>query len=752
MDPELLEEFLLECDESRESLDTALLELEGDASRGDLVAAAFRAVHSIKGAAGFMEAKVLEKVAHTAENILSGIRDGRIAPRTEHFSALFRATDALGALLEALRDGDESDMAEHADLIATLTRLGDPSEEHGTPQPDAAPSPPSPQVPPPATAAKPAVPPPPATRPAVPPPPAAKPAVPPPPAVEPEVPAPPAEANAPAAPKPASAKPKKGVKKDKAKKPGRTDSESNVRVDVKLLDDIMNLVGELVVCRNQILRFPQEEMSAELTSSIHRLDHLTSHIQERVMKTRMRPVGGAWSRLPRMVRDLASSCEKECELLMDGQEVELDRSILAQIKDPLAHMIRNAVDHGLEGPAERVAAGKPARGRVRLSADHVGGQVHIELKDDGRGLNTARILEKAVSRGLVPEDRAEHLAPEEVHQLIFEPGFSTAQEVSRLSGRGVGMDVVRSNLTQIGGAVDVQSREGEGTTIRLKIPLTLAILPALIVHCRGLAFAIPQTHLIELVDLECNNNQHHVEELAGAPVLRRRGELLPLVYLDQVLGLADGKPAHEFVVVVQADDATVGVCVDAVEETEEIVVKPLGPELEGIDAFSGATVRGDGSIALILDVLHLARSSRNGRVHVEEENETPTGDRTAMLRFELDGIGIGAVEVASVIRIEDVIEGLIERHAGRHYMAWHGKVLPIVDLVGIRDDDPKQPLSIIVCRGEQAPIAVAVSEVLDVVDTAVDVTPGIGSDWSAGMAIVEGISTAILDLQRLQVR
>ncbi|MCA9571781.1 MAG: chemotaxis protein CheW, partial [Myxococcales bacterium] len=311
-------------------------------------------------------------------------------------------------------------------------------------------------------------------------------------------------------------------------------------------------------------------------------------------------------------------------------------------------------------------------------------------------------------------------------------------------------DVVRSNLQAIGGAVEVQSQPAVGTTVRLKIPLTLAILPALVVRCRGLDFAVPQAHLVELIDLKCGTG-HAVEELGGAPVLRRRGELLPLAYLDHELGLVNGPPAHEFVVVVRADDVTYGLCVDAVEETEEIVVKPLGPELESVKAFSGATVRGDGSIALILDIVQLAKSSNAGRtaaVVAEEADEA--GERTTLLRFDLVGTGVGAVEVDHVIRIEDVTADDLHRHGEHYYLDFNGKVVPVVDLVGIKSLG-RAAVALVVCRTARGPVAVAVSEVLDVVDVPLELAPGLGGGWAAGMALVEGRSTAILDLQRLSV-
>jgi two-component system chemotaxis sensor kinase CheA len=718
VDAELVAEFLVECRESQEVLDVALLELEGGAT--DAVSVAFRAMHGIKGAAGFMEAGPLERLAHAAENVLSAIRDGKVSATAERASTLLEASDAIRGYLDRLTDGARLDEASPG-LLRQLA--DDAAPAASTPMAPSTPPPPSTPLPP--SASSPAATQAPRGVTALCP-------------VATGEPAPSPRVDGPAA---GASPPSRSEEPNRSPESPRTDSES-VRVDVGVLDDLMNLVGELVVCRNQIVRV-SDNVESDLQNGIHRLDGLTTAIQERVMKTRMRPVGAAWGRLPRLVRDLAASCGKSCTLVMEGDDVELDRSVLEHIKDPLTHMLRNAIDHGVEAPAERRAAGKPEASTLLLRAAHAGGQVHIDLVDDGKGLDVDAIRAKAVSRGLLSAEAAQAMPDEQAFQLVFEPGFSTAATVTNLSGRGVGMDVVRTNLAKIGGSVDLHSTRGKGTRVRLRIPLTLAILPALIVKIGGRHFAIPQAHLVGLVDLTTGANA--IEDLAGAPVLRRRGELLSLVYVDQALGLEPRAAGREYVVVVQADDSLCGLVVDDVEDTEEIVVKPLGDELDGVTCFSGATVRGDGSIALILDVVDLARQARADHPASAPPARAPT---TSVLRFEVDGVGLGAVPVRDVVRIEDVEPSRIQRHGGRCFLPFEGGVLPLRDLIGLASGG-RDVVSVVVCAWGAARVGVIVSAVLEVVDADLSgATPAV-DEWSGGMAYVADHVTAVLDVQRL---
>ena len=385
-----------------------------------------------------------------------------------------------------------------------------------------------------------------------------------------------------------------------------------IRVGVNLLDKLMTLVGELVLARNQLLQVSNTSRDAGLQTVSQRMNLIATELQEEVMKTRMQPIGNIWSQFPRTVRDVALGCGKQVNIEMEGKETELDKTIIEAIKDPLTHLVRNSVDHGIELPEDRVKAGKDSAGRLTLRAFHEGGQVIIEISDDGAGLNVERIRQKAIERGVITPEQAQRMADREIFNLIFLPGFSTAQKVTNVSGRGVGMDVVKTNVEKIGGTVDLQSALGKGTTVRVKIPLTLAIIPALIVTCGGDRYAIPQVSLLELVRLEDNEAVTGIELVHGAPVHRLRGRLLPVISLRRELriGNSDGPKNQDDainIVVLQADGRQFGLVVDAINDTEEIVVKPLRKQLKSIKTFAGASIMGDGKVALILDVVGLAQ-------------------------------------------------------------------------------------------------------------------------------------------------
>jgi two-component system chemotaxis sensor kinase CheA len=430
---------------------------------------------------------------------------------------------------------------------------------------------------------------------------------------------------------------------------------------------------------------------------------IATELQEDVMKTRMQPIGNIWSKFPRTVRDLALSCGKEVRLEMVGQDTELDRTIIEAIKDPLTHLVRNSMDHGIEAPAARKQAGKDATGVLRLRAFHEGGQVNIEISDDGAGLNVDRIRKKAVERGLTSPELASRMPDRDVFNLIFLPGFSTAETITNVSGRGVGMDVVKTNVEKIGGTVDVQSVLGKGTTVKVKIPLTLAIIPALVVRCSGDRFAIPQISLTELVRLE---SATAIETVHGVPVYRLRGQLLPLVFLSQMLrpgqkpedgsnpadtpgnGDQGTTPLNVNIVVLQAEGQPFGLVVDDILDTEEIVVKPLGKQLKGISAYSGATIMGDGRVALILDVLGLAQRAQviaevRDPAHDERHSEISRegrGDEHALLLAENGLEGRVAIPLSVVARLEEFPRTVIERAGTQEVMQYRGQIIPLVRL------------------------------------------------------------------------
>jgi len=459
----------------------------------------------------------------------------------------------------------------------------------------------------------------------------------------------------------------------------------------------MNLVGELVLARNQLLQFSNSTQDAGFQAVSQRMNLIATELQEEVMKTRMQPIGNVWNKFPRTVRDLAHSCGKEVQLVMEGQDTELDRTIIEAIKDPLTHLVRNSMDHGIEEPEVRKRAGKNPAGILTLRAFHEGGQVNIEISDDGAGLNCDRIRQKAMERRLISAQQAASMPDRDVFNLIFLPGFSTAEKVTNVSGRGVGMDVVKTNVEKIGGMVDIQSTPGRGTTVRVRIPLTLAIIPALIATCGGERFAIPQVSLSELVRLDAESSGPGIELVHGAPVYRLRGRLLPLVYLDRELGMRTSaandtaRTAAINIVVLQAEDRQFGLIVDEITDTEEIVVKPLGKQLKGISAYSGATIMGDGRVALILDVLGLAQKSKVVAEAREAAHDDAPGeavvegvrDEHALLLAENGLEGRVAIPLSLVSRLEEFPRTVVEHAGTQEVMQYRGQIIPLVRLSAI---------------------------------------------------------------------
>jgi two-component system chemotaxis sensor kinase CheA len=560
-----------------------------------------------------------------------------------------------------------------------------------------------------------------------------------------------------AAPEPPAAPPAPDAPAtDDAARPRAADE--SIRVDVGHLERLMNLVGELVLARNQILQQPDVQRDQALGTICGRLSNLTTELQEAVMKTRMQPVGTVWSKIPRMVRDLARACGKQARLEMDGGETELDRTLVEAIKDPLTHVVRNCVDHGIEAPAVRTAAGKPIEGTLGLRAYHEAGQVIVEIADDGAGIDVARVREKAVRRGLVTPAQAERMSDRELCQLIFLPGFSTREEVTHVSGRGVGMDVVRTNIERIGGTVDLQNRPGLGMTLRMRLPLTLAIIPVLIVRSGGQRFAVPQASLLELVAVESSR----VERLYGAPVLRLRGELLPLVDLCGVLRLepAPADPETRHIVIVQFDGRTFGLLVDAIDDTQEIVVKPLNSLLKSLACYSGATILGDGEVALILDVPGLATRARLEHPDIAaaddaaaaKADEAPPVSLLVMETFEHARV---AVPLEFVSRLEEAPRSAIERAAGRPAMQYRDRVLPLVEVgraLGLAAGpapDPDAPMTVVVVTLGGRSAGLVVENIVDIVAQSLDVQAAAAVPGTLGSAVVQGRITDLLDVPRL---
>jgi chemotaxis protein histidine kinase CheA len=856
---QLVNDLLIESFEGLDRFDRELLALEKGEAQPDVLNIIFRVIHTIKGTAGCIGLGKIESVAHVGENLLSLLRDGKLTINPAIIGALLEYSDALKELMRCLEQTGQQGDKDYSALLEKLKKLqtgepvaeAKPVAEQGwglfADEPAAVAAAPVPAPAPVADLA-------------------------------------PVAELAPAA---APVVPEKAAVETAGQRAGPSVTDTAIRVDVGQLDKLMNLVGELVLARNQIVQFTGSAAEPTLLNAAQRLNIITTELQESVMKTRMQPIGNVWTRFPRVVRDIAHELGKQVKLVMEGQETELDRTIIEAIKDPLTHIIRNSLDHGFEKPDVRVATGKPAEGLLILRAFHEGGQVNIEIMDDGQGINIVRVKQKAVERALLAPDQAAGLSDREAFNLIFLPGFSTAEKVTNVSGRGVGMDVVKTNIEKIGGSVDVFSEAGQGTTLKIKIPLTLAIIPALIVSSGTERFAIPQVNLLELVRLEGEQARAKIESLYGSPVYRLRGQLLPLVYLNKTLSGGDGQPsavsdklhnhhagdtgevflkardahrawlgklqrvidgsmsmtleeagshkhcmlgkwiyseglkdygdlseihalekAHEHfhnlvkevvvernannlekaeaglknlsgvsekvvgcladaekkvqasqnvnIVVLHADGRQFGLVVDAINDTEEIVVKPLGKLLKGIPCFAGATIMGDGRVALILDVIGLAQVAKligetGERLATKTEEQTRADDRQTLLLFTAGENSRLAIPLSTVARLEEFPLKSIERAGGQDVVQYRGQILPLINVAQILANDtstaaPLDPVQVVVYSESGRSVGLVVGKISDIVEEALTVKRDVLRHGVTGSAVIQNQVTDLLDV------
>ncbi|MFI5101881.1 MAG: chemotaxis protein CheW [Terriglobales bacterium] len=886
---DIVKEFLVESHENLDRLDRDLITLEKSPNDREILASIFRTIHTIKGTSGFLAFNQLGAVAHVGENLLGRLRDGQLALDREITTALLAMVDAIRQMLASIEASGVEGERDDSVLISRLTRLQQAPE--APPKSEIAPVPESAS----------------------------------------EAAAVPGNIGdilmqragvSPAEILLASEKQKEGDPRHMgeilvdqgAARPadvvdalraqqgarGQSATDSTIRLDVGLLDQLMNLVGELVLARNQILQFANSTEESTLLAASQRLNLITTELQEGVMKTRMQPIGNIWSKLPRTVRDLALGCGKRVRVEMEGKETELDKTLIEAIKDPLTHIVRNSVDHGIERPEVRQAAGKDPEGCLFLRAFHEGGQVNIEISDDGAGLNQDRIRNQALQKGLISPDQAGRLSDREIVNLVFLPGFSTAEKVTNVSGRGVGMDVVKTHIEKIGGTVDLQSQPGQGVMVRMKIPLTLAIIPALIVTSAGERYAVPQVNLLELVRLEGGAGRKGIETIHGSPVYRLRGRLLPLVYLnrelrtgakasdaagaaptasaaktelldfakarymhEQWLGrlrqVLDGaatmtveqagsatqcalgkwlygsalrdnsgireiheveaahKRFHELVrevvalkvkgdavgaehafigvgpasrnvialltaverkvlecravniVVLEADGRQFGLVVDEINDTEEIVVKPLGKHLKNISVYAGATIMGDGKVALILDVLGLAQCASilaEGREHMLGEAAPATaqsanGKKKLVLFTGRAGARM-AVPLDLLARLENIPGAQVERSGNQWVTQYRGQILPLIRVSHALEERRHPPpgegvlslpttamLPVLVLENERQSFGLVVNQILDIVESTLEVqSPPTRAGVLHSLVIAERV-TELLDVPSL---
>ena len=753
---DLLREFLTETNESLDTVDNQLVRFEQDPNNAKILDNIFRLVHTIKGTCGFLGLPRLEALAHAAETLMGKFRDGM--PVTGEAVTLILSTiDRIKEILGQLEATEAEPEGADVDLIDALHHM----VEQGMAAMAAAPAAPAPVAAKPVTVgmmvdqtlerelrpgevsldelerafreteievASPSIAP-----------------------VQPS--APKAEAPKAEAPKPAAAKPKKAVIENETTESDKIANQS-IRVNVDTLEHLMTMVSELVLTRNQLLEISRRNEDSEFKVPLQRLSNVTAELQEGVMKMRMQPIGNAWQKLPRIVRDLSSELGKQIELEMHGADTELDRQVLDLIKDPLTHLVRNSADHGLETTADRVAAGKPEQGTIRVSAYHEGGHIIICIADNGRGLNTERIKQKAVQNGLVTEADVEKMTEAQIHKFIFAPGFSTAAAVTSVSGRGVGMDVVRTNIDQIGGTIDVKSVPGEGSSFTIKIPLTLAIVSALIVEAAGDRFAIPQLSVVELVRAR-SNSDHRIERIKDTPVLRLRNKLLPLMHLKKLLKIDDGAsidPENGFIVVTQVGSQTFGIVVDGVFHTEEIVVKPMSTKLRHIGMFSGNTILGDGAVIMIIDPNGIAQSLGTAAASQSEIGDDNAATRsnsdaqlTSLLVFRAGSSQPKAVPLALVTRLEEIAVEKIEVSNGRHMVQYREQLMPLVEIEGVSiRESGVQPILVFADDGRS--MGLVVDEIIDIVEEQLSIEVASTREGVLGSAVVKGQATEVIDV------
>jgi two-component system, chemotaxis family, sensor kinase CheA len=786
---DLLREFLTETGESLDTVDNQLVRFEQDPNNAKILDNIFRLVHTIKGTCGFLGLPRLEALAHAGETLMGKFRDG-MPVTADAVTLILSSIDRIKEILGGLEATETEPEGSDEDLIVKLHEMverGMQAMSATAPAVAAAPAPPAathgtlinqtlerplrpgevsldelerafratkteqntqgtlvPQTL--------------------------------------ERPLRPGEVSLdelerafrttkieakPAAPKPAAAPvaehpaaPAK-EKKPPAKKSIELDAVENdrvanqsIRVNVDTLEHLMTMVSELVLTRNQLLEISRRNEDTEFKVPLQRLSNVTAELQEGVMKTRMQPIGNAWQKLPRIVRDLSGELGKQIELEMHGADTELDRQVLDLIKDPLTHMVRNSADHGLETPAERAAAGKPEQGTIRLSAYHEGGHIIICIADNGRGLNTERIKAKAVANGLVGEAELEKMTEAQIHKFIFAPGFSTAAQVTSVSGRGVGMDVVRTNIDQIGGTIDIKSVAGEGSSVTIKIPLTLAIVSALIVEAAGDRFAIPQLSVVELVRARANS-EHRIERIKDTAVLRLRNKLLPLMHLKKLLRIDDGSssdPENGFIVVTQVGSQTFGIVVDGVFHTEEIVVKPMSTKLRHIDMFSGNTILGDGAVIMIIDPNGIAKAlgaSSAASHEIADENanlHANSGEQlTSLLVFRAGSTQPKAVPLGLVTRLEEIATDKIELSNGRYMVQYREQLMPLVQMDGVNvGTSGAQPILVFADEGRS--MGLVVDEIIDIVEERLHIEVAGSGQGILGSAVIKGQATEVIDV------
>ncbi len=752
---DLVAEFITETSESLAQLDSELVTLEQNPDDTEILGNIFRLVHTIKGTCGFLGLPRLESVAHAGENVLGKVRDKEISVTPATISIILDALDRIKEIMEYLSenmkepDGDDKELTArlnaYADSNGATDKPGEAGEskaptlaeldamfektETKTDAPEEKEAPKAEEKAP----------------------------------EEAKKDAPKAEAAVPAmvqeepslAPEAQDEAVRLGLALGKQEDSAKMSNQS-IRVNLTVLENLMQMVGELVLTRNQLLQLSRNKDNDEFTTPLQHLSYITSELQEGVMKTRMQPIGNAWAKFPRLIRDLSIELDKTIELKMVGSETELDRQLLEMIKDPLTHMVRNSCDHGLEGAEERKKAGKSAKGTVTLSAYHEGGHIIIEINDDGRGIKSEMIGRKAVEKGIATAEEVAAMTENQIIQFIFKPGFSTAEKVTSVSGRGVGMDVVRTNIEKIGGTVELHSKVGQGSRFHIKIPLTLAIVSVLIVETCGQRFAIPQINVEELVKTG-EDVGHKVEMINRSPVLRLRDKLLPLISLSHLLDMKDASDINyddAFIVVCKVGGSEFGLILDAIHDTEEIVVKPVSQCLQHIPVYSGNTVLGDGSVIMILDPNGIARTteaeleSTNNAAKRLQNTQTQQRELVKFLLFRTTEKAPKAVALELVSRLEELDASIIEYSHGKPVVQYRGNLMQLTTLDGQAMPD-SGTYQVIVFQYDSKTVGLVVNEIADIESAEPYVTLSSDEELYHGSIVINNVTTDIVDVGAL---
>ena len=734
---EFVTDFLVESREGLQEFEECLLQLESSPRDGKALSSAFRVLHTVKGSSGFLGFDALRNLAHSGESLLGRARDGELELDSPTCQLLFDLLDNISTVLAAVEatGSDEGiDLAQintllnqassietpfevpqqqpvsDATLILTESTSDEDSDDDLPASPTNQPNTESMAAPDgtddatdqeiPAVEGEPATP----------------------------------ENNASSATiqaDPTSASNTSVTHESKGgTNTGQNSSQatSTIRVDVDLLDRLMNLVGELVLTRNQVLQITAGQQDSEFLNMTQRLNQIVSDLQDGIMKTRMQPIGSIWQKIPRLVRDVAHQCGKRVRLDLEGSETELDKSMIEGLNDPTLHVVRNAIDHGIEAPSERKSLGKPEEGQLSLRAFHEGGQVIIEITDDGAGLDAESIRTKVIQQGLIPEEEAHDISPEELYQWVFLPGFSTATAVTQISGRGVGMDVVKTEIERVGGTITLLSSPGKGTTIRITVPLTLAIIPALIFTSDEQRYAIPQRNVLELLCVSPGDRDPRLEHVVDTSFLRLRGQQVPIIDLRKLLHndkpcLVDDSTTH-CIVVLRCGNRRLGLVVDDIRDTQEIVVKPLNHTIKNIGLYTGATIMGDGTVAMILDVLGMARkvglfTLEEQRAYGEDSRIMPRVDaEERVLVCELPQGRRVAIPMEHILRVEQIESSILEYTQHGPVVQYRGQILTILDLQQILEGTDSSfdvdCLQVVLYRGGQHPVGIVVHRIIDI--------------------------------------